>query len=193
MPPRIFLLRHGRSVANEQGLIASSAANAAEAFGLTPPGREQVRVSLEQARESGGLEPPVLLISSPLLRARESAEVAATLLGVPVTIDARLSERGFGRLELGPDDSYGQVWTADRLDATHRSWEVESVADVLLRAGPVVYELTSDGCIGTVILCTHGDVASTLLCASLDVPLEQHREVGALHTGALHPLGVRIG
>jgi broad specificity phosphatase PhoE len=67
------------------------------------------------------------------------------------------------------------------------------VADVLLRAGPVVDELTSDGCIGTVILCTHGDVASTLLCASLDVPLEQHREVGALHTGVLHPLGVRIG
>jgi probable phosphoglycerate mutase len=174
-------------------LIASSPANAGEAFGLTPLGQAQVRRSLKQARESGKLESPILLISSPLLRARESAGVAADVLGVSMTIDARLSERGFGDLELEPDNRYEEVWAADRLDATHRSWGIESVADVLKRVGPVVDELTRDESFATVILCTHGDVASTLLCASLGVPLEEHREVGGPETGALHELGTRVG
>ena len=193
MPLRILLLRHGRSLANEQGLIASTVETAGEAFGLTQAGRQEVHKSVEMAGESGGLEPPVLLISSPLLRARESAEVAAAILGVPVTIDSRLLERDFGQFERESDDHYERVWAADRLDAAHRSWGVESVVDVLSRAGAVVIELTGEERTGTAILCTHGDVASTLLCASLDVPLERHREVGALYTGALHPLGVRIG
>lgn len=185
MPPRLFLLRHGRSLANERHLIASSPVNAGDAFGLTVLGRTQVRRSVTQALATGMLESPVLLVSSPLLRARESADIAAELLGVSPMIDARLSERGFGDFELEPDDRYERVWAADRRDATHRSWGVESVADVVGRAGPVVDEAALDEHAATVILSTHGDVASALLCSSLGVPLEQHREVGALETGTL--------
>ena len=159
--------------------------NAGDAFGLTVLGRTQVRRSVTQALATGMLESPVLLVSSPLLRARESADIAAELLGVSPTIDARLSERGFGDFELEPDDRYERVWAADRRDATHRSWGVESVADVVGRAGPVVDEAALDEHAATVILSTHGDVASALLCSSLGVPLEQHREVGALETGTL--------
>lgn len=192
-PPRIFLLRHGRSVANERGLIASSPANAADAFGLTPAGRDRVRRTLLQAQAAGTLPPPVRLVSSPLLRAKQSAEVAAEILGAIPTLDARLSERGFGEFELGPDDRYEGVWARDRLDAAHRSWGVESVREVLDRAGPVVAELARDERAATAILCTHGDVASTLLCWSLGVPLERHREVGALETGAMRELIPRTG
>ena len=192
MPPRLFLLRHGRSLANERRLIASSPANAVDAFGLTPMGREQVRQSVVAAQAAGTLNPPIFLVSSPLLRARESADVAAELLGVTPTIDERLSERGFGDFELASDDRYERVWAEDRLDATHGSWGVESVADVLSRAGPVVDEFFSHERAATVILCTHGDVASVLICASLGAPLEQHREVGALETGALRELSGRV-
>ena len=138
------------------------------------------------------LSSPILLVSSPLLRARESIDVVADLVGVTPTIDPRLSERGFGDFELEPDVRYEQVWIEDRLDATHRSWGVESVADVLSRAGPVVNEFFSHERAATVILCTHGDVASALICASLGAPLEQHREVGALETGALRELSGRV-
>ncbi len=148
---------------------------------------------MEQAQATGTLESPILLVSSPLLRARESVDVAAEVLGVSPTIDARLSERRFGDFELEPDDRYERVWAEDRLDATHRSWGVESVVEVLMRAGPVVDELTLDERAATAILCTHGDVASALLCASLGLPLEQHREVGALETGALRELTGRVG
>ena len=190
---RLFLLRHGQSLANEQCLIASKPATAQDAFGLLPLGRAQVRRSLEEAQGAGLLKPPFRLVSSPLLRTGESIDIAAALLGVTSTVDPGLSERDFGELELKPDDQYEQVWAKDRLDPTHRSWGVQSVADVLTRAAPVV-----NGCLGlddaeTVILCTHGDVASILLCSSLGEPLGQHREVGALETGELRELTSRVG
>ena len=188
MPPCFRVLRHGRSVANEEGLIASRPEHAEEAYGLTLLGRDQVRGSILEARSSGGLAPPLFLVSSPLLRARESAEVAAAVLGVRPSVDARLIERGFGELELGPDDLYARVWEADRRDPTHQRWGVESIADVLRRAGAVVEELAAAAGPGTVVLCTHGDVASALLCASRGAPLQRHRDVGALGTGEMAAL-----
>ena len=85
------------------------------------------------------------------------------------------------------------VFAADRLDPTHGSWGVESVVEVLARAGPVVDECSGRDHVATVILCTHGDVASILLCSSLGVPLARHREVGALETGALMELTEVVG
>ncbi len=186
--PRIFLLRHGRSVANEEGRIASRLASAGEAYGLTPLGREQVRRSVRQAVADGVLEPPLLLVFSPLLRARESAEVAGGELGTSGVEDERLRERDFGELDLGPDTGYSEIWEMDRRDPTHGERGVESVADVLRRAGGLVEDVAGRRDIRTVVLCTHGDVASTLLCASSGSALNHHREVGGLGTGELREL-----
>ena len=40
-----FVLRHGQSVANTDGIIASSLANARESFGLTPLGQDYVSLA----------------------------------------------------------------------------------------------------------------------------------------------------
>ena len=188
MPPRFFLLRHGRSVANELGLIASHALHAGDAYGLTPEGRRQVERSVQAAIADGSLVAPTVVVASPLLRARESAAVAASLVGVDPTIDPRLTERGFGDLDLGPDDAYAQVWEADRADPAHTRWGVESVHHVLRRAAAVVAELADGSPHGSVLLCTHGDVASTLLCAARGAPMGHHRDDGVLDTGALREI-----
>ncbi len=186
---RVFLLRHGQSVANVQRLIASSPAVALAAYGLTETGREQVQRSVAAARAAELLPAECRIVSSPLLRARESAEVAAGVLGTTIRIDARLSERAFGELELSSDEHYEQVWAADRTDPTHERWGVESVAALLGRASALVQELRANGG-GTYVLCTHGDVASVLLCAAGGLALEEHRSVGALDNGELRILGV---
>lgn len=193
MTPLVYVLRHGRSIANEHGLIASSPTNAADAFGLTALGEEQVRESISRAQSDGLLTPPFTLLSSPLLRAKQSADVVAEVLGVSPTIDTRLTERGFGDLELVSEDRYERVWAEDRLDPTHNAWDVESVSDVLSRVRQVVVECTAEEGTGTVVLCTHGDVASTLICASLGLALHRHREVGALETGELRALSTLDG
>lgn len=184
---RHLLLRHGQSEANVRGLIASSFAAARESLGLTPTGREQVRRHVSEARAAGTWpqDARLYIVSSPLLRARESAAIAAEVLGVGVRVDDRLRERGFGELELTSDANYEQVWSADRLDPTHEQWGVESAASILRRVTELLTELESSDASGTFVLCTHGDVASVLLCASSGVALSQHREVGALGNGEL--------
>ena len=59
--------------------------------------------------------------------------------------------------------------------------------DVLARLEQLIGELQSEA-LGSALLVTHGDVASTLICASLGEPLRRHREVGGLATGQLEPV-----
>lgn len=178
-----LLLRHGHSEANERGIIASTLENAGDAFGLTAKGRGQVETAIAAARERGILAGECRIVSSPLLRARETAAIASELLATPVRIDPRLVERGFGSLELGSDHQYAQVWERDALDPQHREHGVESVGSVAERVTSLILELEgeTDGC--CFLLCTHGDVASVTLAVVAGAPLGEHRRVGALGTG----------
>jgi broad specificity phosphatase PhoE len=187
--PRHLLLRHGESHANVRGLIASDPANAANAFGLTASGSEQIRRAVAEARAAGLLDASCRVVSSPLLRARESAAIVAESLGSGVRVDARLTERGFGALELTSDRNYDQVWAADREDPAHEGWGVESVTAILRRATALLRDLEAGEPAGTFVLCTHGDVASVLLCAARGHPLGRHREVGALGNGGIGVIG----
>ena len=60
---------------------------------LNETGRQQ---ALELAAQ---LDPPDRIYSSDLARARETAEILSARLGVPVVLDERLRERGFGAWE----------------------------------------------------------------------------------------------
>jgi probable phosphoglycerate mutase len=180
-----FVLRHGQSVANVTGVIASSVANGGASFGLTPLGRDQVRRSVSDAQANGLLAKPIRVLASPLLRARESAQIVAEALDAHVRIDARLIERGFGSLELASDAQYERIWLADRADPSHRDSDVESLTSILDRVVELLWELDVTARDETVVLCTHGDVASVLLCAAAGRPLSQHRDVGAMGNGEL--------
>src|SRR5262249_30460807 len=153
-------------------------------------GREQVRQSVVAARESGVLPQTCHVMSSPLLRARETAAIAAELLGTTVRMDARLSERGFGQFELASDEHYEQVWSADPVDPARGRGGVESAAATLRRGSQAVREAREIDPAGTFVLCTHGDVASILLCAARGLPLSQHRDVGAMQNGEVRALRV---
>ena len=183
MPRQFFVLRHGRSRANERGLIASSMANAGERYGLTTEGRQQVRETIGGTLED--LSEPLAVVSSPLLRARETAEIVAGLVGATVEVDDRLIERAFGELEMLSDERYDSVWEVDRQDPTQRRWGVESVELVWSRVQSLMHERYRGSAAGTLILVTHGDVASALICGSRGAPLSRHREVGELATGQM--------
>jgi len=185
---RFLLLRHGESAANVAGLIAASPANACDDFGLTPRGRHQVRRSLSVLRSDEWGRGSWAIVTSPLLRARETAALARELLGGEVQVDGRLVERGFGELELGPDAWYRQVWEVDRADPGHRQWGVEPLTAILGRVFSLLEELDRQPAEFRFLLCTHGDVASTLLCAAQGARLSRHREVGGLSTGELRGL-----
>ena len=173
---RYWVLRHGHSQANEAGLIVSDPQNAVTRYGLTDKGRSQVREGLAQARAEGVLDGGAVVYCSPLLRAVQTAEIVAEVLGVPgSSADDRLRERSFGELELTCDGNYERVWAEDARDPDHTLWAVEAVRAVLARSMSLIVQIERSMTGRTILLVTHGDVASILSCAAAGVDLRRHR------------------
>ena len=179
---RTFILRHGHSEANAAGLIVSDLQRGRSGYGLTEQGREQVRHTFRQT----SLPTPVVIVSSPFLRAVQTAEIAADHLGVStVTQDDRLRERWFGEFELTKDTNYQKVWGQDAIDPTHTQWQVESTAEVAERLADLYTALNDRYPKHAILLVAHGDMASTLLCWAQGEDLRHHREIGSLATGCI--------
>lgn len=165
----VFVLRHGTSMAMEADLIVSEQSNGTQArFGLSALGREEVRRSVENAKAQGLLDETTIIICSPFCRTRESAEIAAEVLGTKVfASDDRLRERGFGELELkSASQWYDQVHKLDRVDPDQTEFGVESVYATVERASSFFAEMNNslpqmfpDRKPLRLLAVSHGDIA----------------------------------
>jgi probable phosphoglycerate mutase len=160
-------------------------------YGLTGDGRQEVRNSLILAKEQGLLHGVTSLYTSPFLRATETSAIAAEVLGLAgFEGDGRLRERCFGQMEMTADANYERVWAEDAKDPDHTRWEVEAARAVLKRAESLVFEaVRAQVRGGRVLLVTHGDVASILLCAAAGSDLRCHHLAYGLATAELRRLG----
>ncbi|KAL6841152.1 hypothetical protein ACP4OV_029121 [Aristida adscensionis] len=85
---RYWILRHGRSVPNERGLIVSSLENGAKPeFGLAPQGVQQARAAgqllRKELQEMGVPLDSVKIRYSPFSRTTETARMVAGEFGIP--------------------------------------------------------------------------------------------------------------
>ncbi|MBP7692944.1 MAG: histidine phosphatase family protein [Anaerolineales bacterium] len=83
----LYLIRHARSTWNAEGRWQGHADPP-----LDPAGCEQAEALARQLRG----EPLAAIYSSPLARARQTAEAVARVQGLPVRLDERLKERHVG-------------------------------------------------------------------------------------------------
>lgn len=96
LPDRFYLARHGVTVAN-----LGRARAARENEPLLPLGREQARSLAEEVRGLG----VATIWTSPLDRARETADIIATACDLPMSVTAGLREIGSGRwIDLGSEE-----------------------------------------------------------------------------------------
>ncbi len=89
-------MRHGQAISNVKNLVSSWP----EKFEnpLTEKGKEMIKQSANGLADKS----IDLIFTSPLLRAKMSAEIAGKILGVKPKIDKRLREVGFGVFSGGP-------------------------------------------------------------------------------------------
>lgn len=181
---RYYAMRHGHSIANQQGIIVSHPDNGRDRFGLSELGRAQVKESLQNF---GLLDVNTIIVSSDFSRARESAEIASNLLDCVAAIrfDLRLRERNFGELELSSDNGYENVWGEDAVnpDGNHRG--VESVNEVMSRVTSVVTEYEDQYSDATILLVSHGDALQILQTAFARMEGSAHRQLDHLHTAQI--------
>jgi broad specificity phosphatase PhoE len=176
LPPALkntyYLLRHGQSTANVEGIISSARSLAySDKHGLTPLGYEQGVASSQQLLSllEGSSHERLVLISSPFARARQTAEACLEgLLAGPrpadltieagVPLDERLMERYFGKLDDEAIYTYAYVWPVDQFNVTHTAFGVESVAAVATRLRELIVSLEDRYHDCHVVLVSHADV-----------------------------------
>jgi len=184
---RYFVMRHGHSLANQQGIIVSDPENGCEQYGLSELGRIQVEQNM---RADQLLGKTTIIISSDFKRARESADIAYSVLScdTPVCLESRLRERYFGEFELSADSGYSEIWLQDAADPEGGFKGVESVNQVMARVSSVVTELEDQYTDETILLVSHGDALQILQTAFSRQDASSHRQLEHLQTAEIRQL-----
>ncbi|MCK5734927.1 MAG: histidine phosphatase family protein, partial [Spirochaetaceae bacterium] len=84
----LYFIRHAESEANKKRILASRLP-----FPLTEEGQEDARRIASELKE---LVPVNRIISSPLLRAKQTAKAFAEVYKLPITLNETLSEQDLG-------------------------------------------------------------------------------------------------
>ena len=166
----VLLLRHGRSTANAQGVLAGR--NDSE---LDETGRDQ---ALDLGNRLADV-PLDVLVSSPQLRARQTAAMAAA-----------------GRAEAVVNDAFAECdygdWSGAALSelATEPAWEIvqwqpsaaqfpqgETMAQMAHRATHGVRELVREHPDGFVWIVTHGDIIKAIVADALGMHLDHFQRL----------------
>lgn len=183
---KYFVLRHGESLANVQGIIISKPENGLTGYGLSAHGRQQVIDSLVLNQ---CLDNRTVIFASDFKRAKETAEIVQSILKVnKINITMKLRERNFGELEKLSDYNYQSVWNEDLKSPDHHQFQVESVNDVLKRTTELIVELEKLYCNNNILLVAHCDVLKILECGFKSISPCLHRNIAELSTAEIREL-----
>ncbi len=167
-----ILMRHGETEWNKQGRVMGR--NPVE---LTEHGRAQVAAT---ARFAESIKPD-LIVTSPLVRARQSAEIlAAALGGIEILEEPAIAEVLYGRWEglhyheLIDDPHYV---TYRKSPITHPTPGGETIPEVQARGVEAVMRMIAAHPGERIVFVSHGDIVRTVLCHFLKVELEHFHRI----------------
>lgn len=179
---RLVMLRHGQTEFN-----AGSRMQGQLDTDLTDLGRSQALAAAEVLAK----RQPLLIVSSDLRRAYDTAETLAQCCGLPVRVDPRLRETHLGdwqglthhQVDAGSPGAR-LAWRDDARWAPHGG---ESRVDVADRSTPLVAELVAgepewgvDDAERPVVLVAHGGLIAALTAALLDLPVDNWPVLGGM-------------
>jgi broad specificity phosphatase PhoE len=167
-----ILMRHGETEWNREGRVMGR--NPVE---LSAEGREQIAAAAEFVR---GLKPD-LIVTSPLVRARQSAAIVAERLGgVELIEDGRLTEVEYGRWEgmsfksLLQDEHYLRYKDHPVTMATPGG---ETLTQAQSRGVAAVHDALRANHGRRVLFVSHGDIIRTVICHFMRLELAHFRRI----------------
>lgn len=159
MKKHFYIFRHGQTIWNAEGRPQGQSEYPVP---LTITGQEQARALAQKLAD----KKIKLIVSSDLLRAKQTAEIVAQILKVPVKFDSRLREVDYGTLnglyalereEVCPD--YRRSYD----DITIPFPQGESLLQVSLRVKAVLEEAAENCPHRAIGIASHGHAISTLV------------------------------
>lgn len=179
---RLVMLRHGQTEFN-----AASRMQGQLDTELSELGHAQAVAAAEVLSK----RQPLLIVSSDLRRADDTAEKLGELTGLPVRVDTRLRETHLGDWQGLTHNQVEAAAPGARLawrdDATWAPHGGENRVDVAARSRPLVAELVSaepewgaDEPDRPVVLVTHGGLIAALTAALLGLPVTAWPALGGM-------------
>src|SRR5206468_3240259 len=153
---RLVLIRHGESAGNRDRVFTRT-----PEVPLTDAGRAQV---LRGAERVAARYLPVAVVSSPFLRARQTAAILAERLALAVRVEEDLREQSYGELAGQP---YAALRAASDYDpARYWLWRPpgggETLVEVAARAGAALDRVAAGAPGRDVVVVSHGGVMAAL-------------------------------
>ena len=160
---RIFVARHGQTQWNAENKICGRTD-----LPLTEEGQTQAQLLADRTRE---LDIDVI-ISSPMLRARQTAAPTAALHGLEVLVDQRLIEQDFGIYEGA--DRQEPAFLANKRHFAIRYPGGESMMDVAYRVYGLLEEIKEKYPGKNVLLVCHGGICRVVRTYFEDMTNEEY-------------------
>ena len=188
-PTRLSMLRHGQTEFSVQGRYSGRSD-----LPLTELGKRQAAAAAARLASTDGV---TAVVSSPMLRARRTAEPVASALGVPLTIHDGLIETDFGAWEgltfaeaRARDPELHTRWLTDTSVAPP---DGESMDAVHRRVRRTRDQLIAEYGAATLVIVSHVTPIKSLLRMALDAgPSLLHRlhlDVASLSAAEFYPDG----
>ena len=160
----IIVIRHGFSESNKKGYLTHDI----DGYPLTVEGEKYLIKSAEELKKLDSIKE---IISSPILRASQTADIIAKITGLKVRKDARLAERYMGSYNNKP------IPSDNKPDQSDYNWHLREILngypnglerweDLNKRVTDLLKEIPEDD---NVILVSHGDVIKAILAYFLDL------------------------
>ena len=185
---RLFVLRHGETEWSRERRFTGG-----RDVGLTPAGKAQA----EAAAVALAASPVHAVYTSPLVRAHTSAELIARSRYLPVRLDARFAEMGFGRWE-----GLTLEHAAAEAPALYAAWRTtphtaappdgESLMSVAARVAEGIAVLQATHAGEAVVLVTHAIVVRLIVLAALGLDADRLWSIDA-SPGGLTEIEYRPG
>jgi ribonuclease H / adenosylcobalamin/alpha-ribazole phosphatase len=179
-PTTTVLVRHGQTALSAERRFAGRGD-----YPLTELGRKQAAAVAARLAERGGIE---LIVTSPLGRARRTAEAVAERLSVAMTVDDDLAETDFGSWEGLTFAEVSERWPAEMkswlADAEAAPPGGESFTAVGRRVDAALDRLVTAHDGRTVAVVSHVTPIKIIVCRALLAPppalFRMHLDVGSV-------------
>lgn len=148
-----FLMRHGQARANVEKWIASGKEDGKWISRLTDKGKKDAEKCIGELKKKN----IDFIFCSPYERAKETARIISSLIGVKVIIDKRLSEIQLGALNRKPVSTYEEFYKKAEDRFTSAPEKGESLVQVRRRMYDFVREINGKHPGKNILVVSHGD------------------------------------
>ena len=160
---KLYIARHGETPWNVENRVSGRTD-----VPLTEKGMEQARLLARNAMGKG----IQVILCSPLLRARQTAQAVSEAIGVPIELDERLIELDFGCFEGGPRSDPEFQYTRAQFPTRYPGGE--SAFQLAHRVYSCLEDVKRKYAGKTVLLVCHGGVCRMVRSYFMDLTNDEY-------------------